>query len=103
MSFERILENKGTLVNLIQKSKVNNQGYLEEQETVVQVKMIILPLKAGERQFWQEIGISKAEMKAYTNVDLKTGWQIEIDGKRYTIRAYENYGTYKKAILEAVE
>ncbi|AIY89895.1 hypothetical protein [Geoglobus acetivorans] len=103
MSFEKILENKGTLVNLIQISKVDNQGYLEVQETVVQAKMIILPLKSEERQFWQEIGISKAEMKAYTDVDLKTGWQVEVDGKRYTIRAYENYGTYKKAILEAME
>ena len=65
--------------------------------------MIILPLKSEERLFWQDAGISKAEMKAYTNVDLKTGWQIEIGGKRYTIRAYENHGTYKKAILEAVE
>lgn len=103
MSFKKILEKKGIDVTLIKKTKTVNQGYVDEQETAETIKTVVLPLKTEERKFWQEAGISKASLAAYTDQDLRTGWQIEVNGKRYTIRAYENYDVYKKAILEAVE
>ena len=103
MSFQKILEKKGVDITLIRKMRSANQGYLEEQEETVTVRAVILPLKTEERKFWQEIGISKASFAAYTDQEMKTGWQVEIDGKKYTVRAYEDFGQYRKAILEAVE
>jgi len=103
MSFERILAKHGIDVNLIKIMQVDQNGYIEKQETVLQTKMIVLPLKAEERKFWQGVGITKATMKAYTNEEVETGWQVEINGVRYNIRAYENYGQHKKLILEAAK
>lgn len=103
MSFAKILEKKGREVSLIQATKTNESGYLSRQETVKTIKAIILPLSSNEIVFWQNAGVSRASMKMFTDAELKTGWQVEIDGKRYTIRAYEDYEVYKKAILEAVE
>lgn len=103
MSFESILEKKGREVNLIKITQVNDAGYISKQETAVAIKAIVLPLESGERLFWQDAGVTKASLKVFTDQELSTGWQIEIDGKRYVIRAYENYDVYKKAILEAVE
>ncbi len=84
-------------------AQITDVGYISKQETTVTIKAVVLPLASEERQFWQEVGITMASLKVFTDQELSTGWQIEIDGKRYTIRAYENYGEYKKAILEAVE
>lgn len=103
MSFDKILEKKGTDVTLIRITKTNNSGYLEETETAIATRAVVLPLKAEERRFWSDAGIAKAEMKVFLADDVKTGDLIEIDGKRYRIRAFENYGAYKKAIVEAVE
>lgn len=103
MSFQKILEKKGVDVTLIRKVKSENQGYFEEQEETSTIRAVVLPLKTEERKFWQEIGITKVSLAAYTDAELQTGWQVEINGRRYTIRAYENYDSYKKAILEAVE
>lgn len=103
MSFKKILEKKGVDVTLIRKVKSKNQGYFEEQEETSTIRAVVLPLKTEERKFWQEIGISKASFAAYTDQELHTGWQVEYNGERYLIRAYEDYGQYKKAILEAVE
>ena len=83
-------------------AQITDVGYISKQETTVTIKAVVLPLASEERKFWQEVGITKASLKVFTDQDLSTGWQIEIDGKRYTIRAYENYREYKKAILEAV-
>ena len=102
MSFAKILEKKGTDVNLIKITKTNNAGYLEESEEIIPMLAVILPLSKEEKLFWSNAGIVKAEMKAYTDQEVSTGWQVEIDGKRYKIRAYENYGEYKKLILEAI-
>jgi len=102
LSFAKILEKKGVDVTLIKITEQDIDGYLEESEQAETIKAIVLPLKAEELRFWQEAGIAKASMKAYVNVELETGWQMEIDGKRYKIRAYENYPSYKKAILEEV-
>lgn len=103
MSFKSILEKNGRDVSLIQITQSNDTGYLTDQETVTTIKAIVLPLKSEERKFWQEVGITNASMKIFTDQELHTGWQVEINGKRYTIRAYENYDFYKKAILETVE
>jgi hypothetical protein len=84
-------------------TQISDAGYISKQETVVTIKAVVLPLTSEERKFWQEVGIRKASLKVFTDRELSTGWQIEIDGKRYTIRAYENYEKYRKAILEAVE
>lgn len=102
MSFAKILEKKGIYVKLIRITKTNEHGYLTESEEITQVKMVILPLSKEEKLFWSNAGIVKAEMKAFTDQDVRTGWQVEINGKRYKIRAYENYGEYKKLILEAI-
>ncbi|RLI77980.1 hypothetical protein DRP05_08675 [Archaeoglobales archaeon] len=102
MSFDKILEKKGIDVTLIKVTDQNNYGYLDTQEQAEAIKAVVLPLKAEEIKFWTDVGITKASMKAFVNVELETGWQMEIDGKRYKIRAYENYQTYKKAILEAI-
>ena len=102
MSFAKILEKKGINVTLVKIIEQDISGYLEESEQAETIKAVILPLKAEELRFWQEAGIDKATMKAYVDVELETGWQMEIDGKRYIIRAYENYNEYKKAILEEV-
>ncbi|RLI74768.1 hypothetical protein DRO97_05080 [Archaeoglobales archaeon] len=102
MSFDKILEKKGIDVLLIKITNQSNYGYLDGQEQTETIKAVVLPLKAEEIKFWGDVGIAKAAIKAFVNVDLETGWQMEIDGKRYSIRAYENYQSYKKAILEAV-
>jgi len=102
MSFAKILEKKGINVKLLKIVEQEENGYLEELEQEETIKAVILPLKADELRFWQEAGITKASMKAYVNIELETGWQMEIDGKRYVIRAYENYNGYKKAILEEI-
>jgi len=103
MSFKGIIEKNGREISLIQITKTNESGYISRQETVTTIKAIILPLKSDEIIFWQSAGVNRASMKMFTDAELNTGWQIEIDGKRYTIKAYENYDVYKKAILEAVE
>ncbi|WP_290597046.1 MULTISPECIES: hypothetical protein [unclassified Archaeoglobus] len=100
MSFAKILEKKGIDVTLIKVFEQDIDGYLEESEQVETIRAVILPLKSEELRFWQEAGITKASMKAYVDVELEIGWQMEIDGKRYIIRAYENYQSYRKAILE---
>ena len=102
MSFAKILEKKGIDVKLLKIVEEEENGYLEELEQAEIIKAIVLPLKAEELRFWQEVGIAKASMKAYVNIELETGWQMEINGKRYVIRAYENYNEYKKAILQEI-
>ncbi len=103
LSFDKILEKKGIDVTLIHITRTNNNGYIEESETTIATKAVVLPLTAEELKFWVDAGITKASLKVYLADDIKTGDKIEIDGKRFLIRAFENYQTYKKAIVEAVE
>jgi len=100
LSFDKILEKKGIDVTLIRVTKTNNSGYLEESETTIATKAVVLPLTAEELRLWADAGITKASMKVYLADDIWTGDKIEINGKRFLIRAFENYQTYRKAIVE---
>lgn len=101
MSFTTILDKKGRVVKLIKITRSNKNGYVETSEKSQNILALIFPLTQKELEFWTNAGIERAKLKAYVNVEVRTGDIIEVDGVRYLVRAYENWGYYLKLILES--
>ncbi|RLI81338.1 hypothetical protein DRP04_06350 [Archaeoglobales archaeon] len=107
MSFEKILEKRGIPIQIVKIETVNNNGILEKSEvSTVDTKAIIQPLKHEEIKYWNDLGYSKAQMKAYfkQDEDIDINDVIVVDGKRFVIKTFENHTAtridgYKVAIL----
>jgi len=107
MSFEQILEKCGYPVQIIKVLEQNVNGIIERTESEqIQTKAIIQPLSKEEMTYWKDLGFAKAQLKAYfkPNESIDVGDIVEIDGKRYHVKTFENHTAtgingYKVAIL----
>jgi len=107
MGFEEILRKRGISVQIVKIDMLNNNGILEKSEvSIVDTKAIIQPLRHEEIRYWNDLGYSKAQMKAYfkEDEDIDVNDVIVVNGKRFVIKTFENHTTtgingYKVAIL----
>lgn len=107
MGFEEILRKRGISVQIVKIDMLNNNGILEKSEVLtVDTKAIIQPLRHEEIRYWNDLGYSKAQMKAYLkeDEDIDVNDVIVVNGKRFVIKTFENHTTtgingYKVAIL----
>ncbi|ADB58543.1 hypothetical protein [Archaeoglobus profundus] len=107
MSFEHILEKRGYPVQIIKIQEVNNNGIIQRTESdPIQTKAIVQSLSKEELTYWRDLGYAKVQLKAYFRPDesIDVGDMVEIDGKRYHIKTFENHTAvgingYKVAIL----
>lgn len=94
MSFEKILEKRGVAVKIVKIQEVNNNGIIERTESEqIQTKAIVQPLENEDIKYWNDVGITKAQLKAYfkPNEDIEIGDIVEIGGKRYYVKTFENH------------
>ena len=80
MGFEEILRKRGISVQIVKIDMLNNNGILEKSEvSIVDTKAIIQPLRHEEIRYWNDLGYSKAQMKAYFKEDWEEAKRILLE------------------------